>query len=92
MRAQLIAGLAALFFVLVLTLWEFREVRRLEAVLGQNVGGRRAAAALKLRLLDERRGEYPAEWHRGVRRLHALSLLRVLASLVALALFWSLIF
>jgi len=60
MKAQLIAGLAALFFVLGLTL---------------------------LRILDERRGEYPAEWHDGVRRLHAVSFLRVLGALAALASF-----
>ena len=92
MKAQLIAGLAALFFVLGLTVWEFREAKRLEALLGQNVGWLRAAGALKLRILDERRGEYPAEWHDGVRRLHTVSVLRVLAALSALASFSAVLF
>ena len=92
MNAQLIAGLAALVFVLGLTLWEFHEAKRLEGLLGQNVGWLRAAGTLKLRILDERRGEFPAEWHDGVRRLQAVSLLRVLGALAALALFASVVF
>ena len=92
MTLRLIAGIASLFLVLLLTLWEFREAKRLEALLGHNVGWLQAAATLRLRFVDERRGEYPAAWHRGVRRLQAANLLRVLAAFVALVLFASLIF
>ncbi len=92
MTVLLYAGIASLLLVSALTVWELFEARRLEALLGEEVSWLRAARALRRRLLDQARSGYPNEWHEGIRRLQAVSLVRVIAALAAVALFGALIF
>ncbi|MEQ1857043.1 MAG: hypothetical protein ABL963_11250 [Longimicrobiales bacterium] len=92
MTAFLYAGIGSLLLVSALTVWELFEAKRLEARLGAEVSWHRAAGALRRRLLDQSRSEYPDEWHQGIRRLQTVSLVRVIAAFVAVAFFGAVIF